>query len=55
MIRKISSSHGAMGPSAQHHASAPNKALRKSLAPFVRIVLVDEYNTSKKACCCKGN
>ena len=47
--------NGSFGPTSRGHASAPNKALRKSLAPFVRIVLVDEYNTSKKACCCKGN
>ena len=40
--------NGSFGPTSKGHASAPNKALRRSLSRFFPIVLVDEHNTSKK-------
>ena len=46
--------NGSFGPTSRGHASAPNKSLRKSLGRFFPIVLVNEYNTSKKMCCCRG-
>ena len=45
--------NGSFGPTSNGHASAPNKALRRSLSRFFPIVLVDEYNTSKKTHCCE--
>lgn len=47
--------NGSFGPTSNGHASAPNKTLRQSLSRFFPIVLVDEYNTSKKlhTLCCE--
>ena len=45
---------GSFGPTSRGHASAPNKKLRKQLAEYFPIVLVKEYNTSKKVCCCRS-
>jgi hypothetical protein len=47
--------NGSFGPTSRGHASAPNKALAKALSRFMPIVFVNEYNTSKKACCCRGS
>ena len=47
--------NGSFGPTSRGHDSAPNKKLRRSLSHYVPIVLIDEYNTSKKSCCCKSD
>jgi hypothetical protein len=44
--------NGSFGPTSKGHAAAPNVALRRSLAPFFPIVLINEYKTSQMTCCC---
>jgi hypothetical protein len=47
--------NGSFGPTSRGHDSAPNKILRKRLSQYVPIVLFDEYNTSKRSCCCRSS
>ena len=45
--------NGSFGPTSKGHASAPNKKMQREIARFVPLVLVNEFNTSKKTNCCE--
>jgi hypothetical protein len=45
--------NGSFGPTSKGYNSAPNKKMQFAIAQSVPIVLVNEFNTSKKTNCCK--